>query len=119
LFERALDMTPAAYIKDRLLLHNRLGIAYSVCRDTDRALYHYCHDVQYSEQAGEILGAGQTRYNIALLLQGDRRFDDARAYAEAALANYQSLGQRAAKEIGDAENLIAEIRRAQLKDGKA
>jgi tetratricopeptide (TPR) repeat protein len=119
LFERALDMTPAAYIKDRLLLHNRLGIAYSVCRDTDRALYHYRHDVQYSEQAGEILGAGQTRYNIALLLQGDRRFDDARAYAEAALANYQSLGQRAAKEIGDAENLIAEIRRAQLTDGKA
>jgi len=42
-----------------------------------------------------------------------QRFDDARAYAEAALANYRTFGDRAAEKIHDVEGLLAAIDEAE------
>ena len=87
-------MMPATAVTERGPVHNQLGIIYSelcVYREAgyiDRALHHFQQDIRYCEQAGDIFGAGETRRNVALALYRAGRLSDARAYAEAALANF-------------------------------
>ena len=103
---------PETAITDRGVMHNQLGNIYGEAGDIDHALRHYQQDIRYSEEAGDQFGAGETRYNVALALLDAGRLDDARAYAEAALANYQTFGERAAAEIQRTERLIAAIDKA-------
>lgn len=112
LYEQALEMMPTTAVTDRGIAHNQLGIIYRSADDIDRALHHYRQSIQYGDKAGDIFGAGQRRFNVAIgLLQADR-LADARAYAEAALANFRTFGNRAADEIQDTEGLIADIDQA-------
>jgi tetratricopeptide (TPR) repeat protein len=59
--------------------------------------------------AGNFYGAGQTRYNVALMLYQQGRAADARAYAEAALRNYQVYGPSAAADIEKTQRLLQAI----------
>jgi tetratricopeptide (TPR) repeat protein len=115
LYEQALDMTPATAVAERGTFHNQLGIIYDDVGDTDRALRHYQQDIRYCEQAADIFGAGQTRENVAITLLKVGRLSDARAYAEAALANFRTFGDRAADAIRKVERLIALIDEAVAK----
>jgi O-acetyl-ADP-ribose deacetylase (regulator of RNase III) len=65
--------------------------------------------IQHHEARGDIFRAGQTRFNVALLLTADGRTGDALAYACAALRNYQQAGPGAATEAATAERLIADL----------
>ena len=112
LYEQALEKIPETAITDRGVVHNQLGNIYSEARDIDRALQHYRQDIRYCEEAGDQFGAGETRYNVALALRDAGRLDDARAYAEAALANYQPFGERATAQIQRTGRLIAAIDKA-------
>ena len=109
LYEQALDMMPATAVTERGTIHNQLGIIYRNAGDIDRALYHYQQDIRYCERAGDIFGAGETRANVAMALLAAGRLSDARAYAEAALANFRTFGDRAADHIQDIERLVANI----------
>jgi tetratricopeptide (TPR) repeat protein len=111
--QQALQLLPPTAIVERGVAHNSLGNVYLSAGDIDRALQQYQQDIRYSEKAGDIFGAGQTRFNVASALLQAKRFDDARAYAEAALANFRSFGARAAKDIQDAEQLLARIDKAE------
>jgi tetratricopeptide (TPR) repeat protein len=115
---QALQLYPQTEITGRGVIHNQLGYIFGEVGDIDRALHHYQQDIRYSEQAGDIFGAGQTRFNVAVDLLNARRFDDARAYAEAALANYQSFGARAADKVQRAEGLLADINQAAARKGQ-
>jgi tetratricopeptide (TPR) repeat protein len=112
LYEQALEMCPETAITDRGITHNQLGNIYSETGDIDRVLQHYRKSIGYKEQTGDLFGAGQTRYNVTLALRGAGRLDDARAYAEAALANFQTFGERATTEIQATESLITKIDKA-------
>jgi tetratricopeptide (TPR) repeat protein len=104
---------PPTAIAQRGVAHNQLGVIFRRVGDIDRALQHYQQDIRYCEQAGDIFGAGLTRENVAIaLLQADR-VADARAYAEAALANFRTFGDRAADRIQNAERLLALIAQAE------
>jgi tetratricopeptide (TPR) repeat protein len=83
-------MFPKHAITDRGIVHNQLGNICLGAGDIDRALHHYQKAIRYKEQAGDAFGAGQTRYNVAITLFEADRLADARAYAEAALANFQA-----------------------------
>jgi tetratricopeptide (TPR) repeat protein len=109
LYEQSLDMMPATAVTDRGAFHNQLGNIYSDAGDIDRALHHYQQDIRYCEQAGDIFGAGQTRLNVAMTLATAGRLPDARAYAEAALANFRTFGDRATDIIQTTERMIADI----------
>jgi tetratricopeptide (TPR) repeat protein len=109
LYEQALEMFPETAITDRGITHNQLGNIYSEAGDIDRVLQHYRKAIRYKEQTGDLFGAGQTRYNVARALRGAGRLDDARAYAEAALANFQTFGERATAEFQNTERLIVAI----------
>jgi tetratricopeptide (TPR) repeat protein len=105
-------MIPATAVSERGIAHNMLGNIYDDTGEIDRALHHYRQSIQYADKAGDIFAAGKRRFNVAVTLFGRGRFTDARAYAEAALANFRTFGDRAAVYIQKAERLIAEIDQA-------
>ena len=115
LYEQALDMMPATAVTDRGIIHSQLGNIYDDAGDIDRALHHYRQGIRYAENAGDIFSAGQMRFNVAATLFDAGRLTDARAYAEAALANFRTFGDRAADDIQKSERLIAEIDQAVAK----
>ena len=119
LYEQALDMTPASAVAERGIIHNQLGVIYRGAGDINRALHHYRQSIRYHEQTGDIFDAGRTRENVAIVLLQAGRLTDARTYAEAALANLRTFGDRAAYEIQKIERLIGVIDQAAEKAGGA
>jgi hypothetical protein len=112
LYGQALDMMPATAVTERGIIHNQLGNIYVNTGDINRALHHYQQDIRYCEQTGDIFGASEARRNVAIALRAAGRPSDARAYAEAALANFRTFGDRAADRIQHCESLIAAIDQA-------
>jgi tetratricopeptide (TPR) repeat protein len=108
-YQQALDLTPADDHELLGSIGNQLGIIYRRARDTRQALRHYQQSIQHKEARGDICGAGQTRYNIALLLDDDGRTSDALLYARAALANFQQAGPGATTDTAKAEWLITRL----------
>jgi tetratricopeptide (TPR) repeat protein len=115
LYGQALEMTPETDIISRGVIHNALGVTYQSAGSIDRALHHYRQSIRYYDEAGDIFRAGQTRENVAIALLDVGRLHDALTYAEAALANFLSFGERAAAESQKTERLIAGIKEAQAK----
>jgi tetratricopeptide (TPR) repeat protein len=105
-YQQALGLTPADDHQTRAIIENQLGAVYAQAGDTGRALRHYQQALQHHEAREDIYTAGQTRFNIALLLAGDGRVSDAMHYAHAALHNLQQAGPAAA-DAANAERLIA------------
>ncbi len=108
-YQQALELIPADSHQERGTLEHQLGNIYKRAGDTGQALRHYQQAIQHHEARGDIYGAGQTRYNIALLLDGDGRTGDALHYARAALHDYQQAGPGAASDAADTEQLIADL----------
>jgi tetratricopeptide (TPR) repeat protein len=108
-YRQALDLSPADDHESRAIIENQLGVIYRQAGDTGQALRHYQQTIQHDEARGNIYGAGQTRYNIALLLQDAGRVGDALLYARAAQDNYRQAGPGAAANVAIAERLIADL----------
>jgi tetratricopeptide (TPR) repeat protein len=103
---------PATAVTERGITHNQLGIIHRNGGDIDRALHHYQQTIRYCERAGDIFGAGRTRFNVANALLDAGRLSDARAYAEAALVNFRTFGDRAADMIQRTDGIIGAIDQA-------
>jgi tetratricopeptide (TPR) repeat protein len=106
-YRQALDLTPATDHQTRAATENQLGVIYRRAGDTRQALRHYQQSIQHEEARDNIYGAGQTRYNIALLLYRANRIAEALLYARAAVDNYLQAGAGAADRVTKAEQLIA------------
>lgn len=100
-----------------------MGNLYQNVGQTERAREHYEKRVQLAEQTGDRYRAGAARYNLALLY-GDAAgraqtpaqqctlWQCARAYAQAALRDFQHYQGRAAADEARAQRLIDEIGQA-------
>lgn len=108
-YHESLDLLPSNAVDDLAVVHNQLGQTYRFAGQTERALLHYIKSIQYNESQGNLFRAANTRFNVALNLAGAGRFEDALLYAHAALRNYQTYGERAAKEVQETKDLITEI----------
>ena len=108
-YRQALEMTPSDAIGQLAAVHSALGVIYGDAGQLDRALHHYRESIRYMESAGDLYGAAQTRYNVAVAFLNARRFADARDYAHAALRNFQTYGAGAQQDIQKARDLIALI----------
>jgi tetratricopeptide (TPR) repeat protein len=106
-YRQSLDLAPADDHQARAIRENQLGVIYRRAGDTPEALRHYQQAIKHHEIRGDIYGAGQARFNIALLFADDGRVGDALQYARAALNNYQQAGPSAASGASNAEQLIA------------
>jgi tetratricopeptide (TPR) repeat protein len=117
---QALALCPPTALTNLSPIHNQLGVLYKTVGQTERAREHYEKDVQICEQTGDRYGAGQTRFNMALMYaqaagreSAPARQRDllhrAQAYAQAALRDYQHYQGRAAKDEADTQKLLAAI----------
>ena len=122
-YRQALALCPPAAIADLGPMHGQLGNLYAEVGQIEPAREHYERAAQYFEQTGDRYGAGQTRYNIAIMYREAaerepapaRRRDllrRAAAYAQASLRDYQHYQGRAAADEARTEQLIARIRRS-------
>jgi len=111
-YQQALALCPPTAIGDLGPMHNQLGNLYDDVGQTERAREHYEKAADYLERSGNRYGAGQVRYNLAVMYRdaAGREESAARqqdllrralAYAQAALRDYQFFEGRA----GDMEEL--------------
>ncbi len=108
-YQQALPLIPADDAEDLAGLHHMLGLIYRYAGDTRQSLRHYQQAIQHHDTRGDSYGAGQTRFNIALLLDGDGRRDDALLYARAALRDFERVGPGASRDTAKTSNLIARL----------
>jgi len=113
-YRQALSLTPADAPEDLDIAHGQLGITYSEATRFDpqhlgTALQHYRQAIHLATTTGDSYRAGQTRHNAALLLAGAGRTTDARAWATAALRDYETVGPGAQTKIDATRNLIAQL----------
>jgi tetratricopeptide (TPR) repeat protein len=85
---------------------------YKNAGEVDRAVQHYNEGIRYAEAGNNFYKAGMYRYNVALMLAQQGRFADARAYARAALRDFQQYQGRAADMEEQTRELIAQIEQA-------
>ena len=112
-YQQALGLIPASDAENLAGIHNELGNIYDAAGDTRQALHHYQQAIAHHEARGNTYGAGQTRYNIALLLERAGRPGDALHYARAALHDFERTGPGATHDAANARELIARPRTAQ------
>jgi tetratricopeptide (TPR) repeat protein len=108
----ALDLLPPSAVKDLAAVHNQLGAIYRTAGDLDRALHHWREAIRRVESAGHLYGTATTQYNVALALQDAGRLDDALEYAQAALGNFETSGDRAQDKLQKTWQLIAQLQAA-------
>ena len=108
-YHQALDLLPDNAVNDLAVAHNQLGEIYRNAGDIDRALPHYRESIRLTEASGNVYGAAQTRFNVALALAQSGRVADAREYARAALRNFETYGAGAAQEIQRTQQLLARL----------
>ena len=108
-YHQALDLLPSDAVDDLNVVHNQLGLIYNDAGDIARALQHYRESIRYEEMQGNLYGAAQTRYNVAIALAQAGRLADALLYAQAALRNYATYGEGAAAQIQRTQGLIEAI----------
>jgi tetratricopeptide (TPR) repeat protein len=122
----ALRLCPKDALTDLSPIHNQLGLLYSAVGDFERAREHFEKDAQYEEMAGNRFGAGQTRINMAVMYLRAAKSEDqpsqqranlerARAYAEAALRDFQHYQGRTAEKEAKARQLLEQIDQALAK----
>jgi tetratricopeptide (TPR) repeat protein len=110
-YHQALELLPEDAVDDLAVTHNQLGQVYRSAGDLDRALPNYQKSIRYMEVQGNVFGAAQVRFNVALALASVGRFADALAYAEEALRGFVSYGERAGAEVAETQRLIAWIQK--------
>jgi tetratricopeptide (TPR) repeat protein len=113
-YHQALELTPANAVGQLAVAHHQLGLIYADAGQLEVALRHWQESIRYQEAAGNRYGAAQTRANVGAALAQRGRLGDGLLWAQAALRDYQSFGDRAAANIAQTQQLIAAIEQAMV-----
>ena len=119
-YRQALALCPSTALTDLSPMHCQLGNLYCEVGQIELGREHFEKDVQICEQTGNRYGAGQTRINMAVMyLQASRRestlsrqrdlLHRARAYAQAALRDFQNYQGRVVADENRAKQVLARI----------
>ena len=111
-YQQALALFPTNAVNDLAVIHNQLGNIYNDAGDLDRSLPHYREAIRYKEGTGDFYRAAQIRFNVAVTLKRRGRLQDARAFAQAALRDFQRYGAGAADKVQKTQRLLARIEEA-------
>jgi len=115
-----LRLCPKDALTDLAPTHSGLGALYDGGGQLNNARDHYEKALQYYEKAGDRFGAGKTRFNIAVMYVRAAGNEDqpsqqrdfllrARAYAEAALRDYEHYQGRVTDREAKTQGLLDEI----------
>jgi tetratricopeptide (TPR) repeat protein len=108
-YQQALELLPADAVGELAVAHSQLGNIYNDGGQLDVALRHWQEAIRYQEAAGDRYRAAQNRFNVTLALAEGGRLGDGVLWAQAALRDFQSYGDRAAADIAQTQGLIAAI----------
>jgi tetratricopeptide (TPR) repeat protein len=108
-YQQALELLPADAIGELAVIHNALGVIYDNGGQLEVALRHWQESIRYKEAAEDRYGAAVARGNIAIALTKGGRLGDGLLWAQAALRDYQTYGDRATAAIAEIKRLIAII----------
>ncbi len=122
----ALRLCPKAALTALAPMHNSLANLYAQFGRLESAREHFEQAAQYFEKARNRFDAGQTRFNMALMYAQASESENrpsqqragllrARAYAEAALRDFQHYQGRAAADEADTQGLLDQINQALAK----
>jgi tetratricopeptide (TPR) repeat protein len=111
-YQQSLLMFPPDAVNELAMAHNQLGLIYNYAGQIEQAVAHWREAIRYHEQAGNLYGAAQTRYNVAISYAQAGHFEDAQLFARAALANFEQFGPAAADQVERAQGLVAQIEQA-------
>ena len=114
---QALQFDPPDHLEDLAIDHNALGSIYALGGKLDQAMLHWRQAIRYYEATTNLYESARTRYNIGIALAQVGRFEEALLYAQAALHNYETFGDRTAADIQKTQKLIAAIEEAQQGQG--
>jgi tetratricopeptide (TPR) repeat protein len=120
---KALERCPASAITELGPIHNQLGNLYIEIGQAEHAREHYERRIQLAEQTDDYFRAGRARINLSSLyiliskreensVRQHELLHRARAYAEAALDNFNHYQGRAADDEAKAQQLIEQIEQA-------
>jgi tetratricopeptide (TPR) repeat protein len=96
-------------VDQRAQIHFELAICYGYQGEFRIALRHHQEAIRINVQSGKLYEAAMSRANAAISLSGHGFYDDALAYAEAALNDFQWLGDRYHEDVVKVQRIIAEI----------
>ncbi len=115
----ALQLCPPDALTELGPIHTHLGNLYCELDQLESAREHFEKSTQYNEMTGDRFGAGLTRFNMAIMYLGAAEsgeqasqrshLERARAYAEAALRDYQHYQGRATEEEAKTQQLLETI----------
>ncbi|NES12513.1 MULTISPECIES: tetratricopeptide repeat protein [Micromonospora] len=108
-YQQALAILPADDVTGLATIHNQLGIIYGLLGATEAALNHYQQSIRYEGRANNRYGAGQSRFNIAVLMSQHDRIGEALLYARAAMRDFEAYGTAAAEAVERVRHFIGEL----------
>jgi tetratricopeptide (TPR) repeat protein len=119
-FLEAIQLCPKEALNDLSAIHNNLGSLYFSIGDWKSAREHSESSAELEERMGNRFAAGQSRFNLALTYfysaknedvpsQKRQALERSRAYAEAALRDFEYYGGRATSNEFSVKTLIETI----------
>jgi tetratricopeptide (TPR) repeat protein len=116
-YHQCLDMFPATAVTDLAGVHNQLGLLYGEMGKFDTAMRHFQESILHDEVQKDRYGAGISRRNVAEALLQLGRYAEAIQWAQAALRDFRAYRDRAADQITQTQQLIADIERTRAGGG--
>jgi hypothetical protein len=108
LHRRALELLPGHAIPELAVAHAQLGVVCMTAGSIAEGMQHGQEAIRNFESAGDFIRAAVIRRNMAVGLANKSRFNDAFAYATAALETYKAHGD--ASTVGELQELVTAIR---------
>lgn len=105
----ALELLPGDAVEDLAVSHHQLGNIFGDTDNLDNARHRYQEAIRNFDQMGDLYRAGQTRFAVALNFARFDRFEVAQLWAQAALRNFETFGDRAAYKMARTKQLLADI----------
>ncbi len=108
----ALELIPENDLPEQSSLNETIGLLYLQSQGLlETAIEFYNEAIEQKEQSGDVFGAAQARYNLAVALflvsANESDFSRSRNYAEAALRGFEVLGVDAMKEAQKVRSFLA------------
>lgn len=115
--QEVLALTPGDAVGLLADTHRQLGLIYDAMEDLSRTRHHHQRAIRFYEAGGDLYGAAQSRFGLALALADRERLEEALEWARAALNDFESYGDRAADKVTAAQELIDLIQQVNASDG--
>ena len=110
-YNKALEYLPDYAYDRKGDVYDHMVILYSYDKDYKNAQEYYQRAVECYEKAHNVFKAGNTRLHMALALEQAGSFEDALKYADAALSDYNKLGDGASSNAKSAQDLIQGLKK--------